>query len=254
MSIYLDHNATTPLSKSVVGKLDDLYKVYYNPSSIYESGNYNMRVIENVREKIAKEINADTEEIIFTSCASESNSLAIDGFLKANNGYNVICSNIEHSSILNNKNIYDKVKCDENGFVNPKDFKKFKNTLISVMMVNNEIGTKQPIKEIVDIAHKNGNIVMTDAVQAFGKVKIDVKYLGVDMLTASGAGGMNEIQYAALLMMIARHTGYKAGVFCHFVQNEQIYDRHEEQAMEIFSRFKKCIKFYVKTKYRIYTC
>lgn len=62
-----------------------------------------------------------------------------------------------------------------------------------------------------------------------------------DMLTASGAGGMNEIQYAALLMMIARHTGYKAGVFCHFVQNEQIYDRHEEQAMEIFNRFKKLL-------------
>lgn len=62
-----------------------------------------------------------------------------------------------------------------------------------------------------------------------------------DMLTASGAGGMNEIQYAALLMMIAKHTGYKAGVFCHFVQNEQIYDRHEEQAMEIFNRFKKLL-------------
>lgn len=62
-----------------------------------------------------------------------------------------------------------------------------------------------------------------------------------DMLTASGAGGMNEIQYAALLMMIARHTGYKAGVFCHFVQNEQIYDRHEGQAIEIFNRFKKLL-------------
>ena len=62
-----------------------------------------------------------------------------------------------------------------------------------------------------------------------------------DMLTASGAGGMNEIQYAALLMMIARHTGYKAGVFCHFVQNEQIYNRHEEQAIEIFNRFKKLL-------------
>lgn len=62
-----------------------------------------------------------------------------------------------------------------------------------------------------------------------------------DMLTASGAGGMNEIQYAALLMMIARHTGYKAGVFCHFVQNEQIYDRHKEQAIEIFNRFKKLL-------------
>lgn len=62
-----------------------------------------------------------------------------------------------------------------------------------------------------------------------------------DMLTASGAGGMNEIQYAALLMMIARHTGYKAGVFCHFVQNEQIYDRHEEPAIEIFNRFKKLL-------------
>lgn len=62
-----------------------------------------------------------------------------------------------------------------------------------------------------------------------------------DMLTASGAGGMNEIQYATLLMMIARHTGYKAGIFCHFVQNEQIYDRHEEQAIEIFNRFKKLL-------------
>lgn len=186
MSRYLDHAATSPLSNSVLGRLDELYAMYYNPSSAYEAGAYNMMVVENVRNKIAKEINAKPSEIIFTSCGSEANALAIDGFLKANKEYSVVCSNIEHSSILNNKNISSVIKCNNDGFINPKDISEMKNTLISIMMINNEIGSTQPIKEIVDIAHKNGNIVMTDAVQAFGKVPIDVKYLGVDMLSASG--------------------------------------------------------------------
>lgn len=186
MGVYLDHAATAPLAKSVEGRLDDLYKVYYNPSSIYEMGSYNMSVIENVRKKIAKEINAEPEEIIFTSCASESNALAIDGFLSANSDFKAVCSNIEHSSILNNKNISGVIKCDKDGFINPDDIKEYNNTLICVMMINNEIGSRQSIKEIVENAHKNGNVVLTDAVQAFGKEKIDVKYLDVDMLSVSG--------------------------------------------------------------------
>lgn len=186
MSVYLDHAATAPLTRSVVDKLDDLAKIYYNPSSGYKMGSYNMSVIENVRKKIANEINAEPEEIIFTSCGSESNALAIDGFLKANEGFNAVCSNIEHSSILDNKNISGVIKCNNNGFINPDDINDYNNSLICVMMVNNEIGSRQPIKEIVENAHKNGNIVLTDAVQAFGKEKIDVKYLGVDMLSVSG--------------------------------------------------------------------
>ena len=185
-NVYLDHAATAPLSKSVQGQLDVLYTMYYNASSAYGFGAYNKMVVENVRKKIADMINAEPEEIIFTSCGSEANALAIDGFLKANEGFEAVCSNIEHASILNNPNIKNIIKCDSNGLINPDDFENVKNSLISVMMVNNEIGTEQPIKQIIEIAHKNGNIVHTDAVQAFGKVKIDVKYMDLDMMSVSG--------------------------------------------------------------------
>lgn len=184
--VYLDYASTSPLSQSFLGKLDILAIDWSNPSSLYGSGHYNKHVIEKTREKIANMINAEPEEIIFTSSGSEANALAIDGFLKANKDYEAICSNIEHASIYNNPNVLHALRVDEKGFVSPALLENHEHKLVSVMMVNNEIGTYQPIKDIVEIAHKNGCIVHTDAVQAFGKTEIDVKYLDVDMMSISG--------------------------------------------------------------------
>lgn len=184
--VYLDYAATSPLSKSFLGRLDILSIDWSNASAIYGSGDYNKHVIEKTREKIAAMINAEPEEIIFTSGGSEANALAIDGFLKANKDYEAVCSNIEHASIYNNPNVLHSLRVDSKGFVSPTLLEDVKHKLVSVMMVNNEIGTYQPIKKIVDIAHKNDCIVHTDAVQAFGKTEIDVKYLDVDMMSISG--------------------------------------------------------------------
>lgn len=184
--IYLDYASTSPLAKSVCGKLDSLGWNWHNPSSIYSAGAYNKYVIEEVRQKFAKTINADPEEIIFTSSGSEANALAIDGFLDANKKYSVChCTNIEHASIYNNLNCIPSIKVDGNGVVDmntlPQD-----DSFCSVMMCNNEIGTYQPIREISEHIHNCGGVLHVDAVQAYGKVPIDVKAINVDMMSFSG--------------------------------------------------------------------
>ena len=185
--IYLDYGATAPLAEGLRGRLDILAVDWSNPSALYGSAKYNKHVIEKVREKVAKEINADPSEIYFTSSGSESNALAINGFLKANLGSKAICSNIEHSSIVKNPNVKPTLLCNKDGFIFPDTIKDVdKNTLISVMMCNNEIGSCQPIKDIVTKAHELGCYVHCDAVQCFGKTPIDVKYLDVDMMSMSG--------------------------------------------------------------------
>lgn len=185
--VYLDHASTAPLADGLKGRLDILAIDWSNPSSAYGSGQYNKYVIEKVREKVAKTINANPEEIIFTSSGSEANALAIDGYIKANIGCTAYCTNIEHSSILKNKNVKAVFNCDDKGFVYPNQFDGYeRGSLFSVMMCNNEIGTYQPIKDIIEVAHKNKCLVHCDAVQVFGKKEIDVKYLDVDMMSFSG--------------------------------------------------------------------
>ena len=189
MSVNLDHASTSPLSKSVLGRLDELYAIYYNPSAAYEVGAYNMKIIENVREKVAKSINAEPEEIIFTSSGSEANALAIDGYIKANLDINnqilVYCSEIEHTSILKNPNINGFIKVNSDGIIEISE-ENINGSLISCQMCNNEIGTYQPIKYFSDIIHKNNGIIHCDCTQAYGKVPIDVKYLDIDMASFSG--------------------------------------------------------------------
>lgn len=196
--IYLDYAATSPLSPSVIGQLDGISQTWMNPSSVYTGATYNRDVIENVRNKVAKEINADPEEIIFTSGGSESNALAIKGFLDAHPQICFAPSAIEHTSVLgwfDNVLRQDKtIPVGRDGVIDlefvenmkPNKNKEFQRYLISVCMVNNEIGTVEPIKELVEIAHKNNHIVHVDAVQAFGKMPIDVKELDVDMMSISG--------------------------------------------------------------------
>ncbi|MDH5560100.1 MAG: IscS subfamily cysteine desulfurase [Deltaproteobacteria bacterium] len=198
--IYLDHNATTPISHKIRQKLSATINEFGNPSGIYKEAKESKAAIEKTRRIIAEFINCTARRLVFTSGGSESNNLAIKGsLLRFNSKKNQIISTpTEHPSISNQLNWlkiqgYEIVFLDVDpyGRVSSDDLKKKitdKTALISVMTANNETGTIQPIKELVEIAKKfNPEILFhTDAVQAFGKIHLDVQELGIDLLTMSG--------------------------------------------------------------------
>lgn len=186
--VYFDYAACAPVCKSVIENIQELIEKWYNPSSANEISMGLMAEIEEVRNKVAKVINADSDEIFFVSSGSEANALAIDGFLKANKEYyyRVVASNIEHSSILENPNVTNYIECDEFGRISPEALNGYKKCLFCVNYANSEIGAVNSIKRIANVAHKNNGYLLTDATAAFGKIPIDVKADGVDMLTAAG--------------------------------------------------------------------
>lgn len=179
--IYLDNAATTPLSgivkQTIIKHIDD----FGNPSSLYELGRQSRLLIENARERIAKCINAEPHEIYFTSSGSEANTWALSS-------HTSMASNIEHHSIRAD---FDNIKANKQGIVDPYSFgfidhrysKLFE--LASCMYVNNELGTIQPVKEIAAIVHGKGMLFHVDAVQALPHMRIDVKDINCDMLSAS---------------------------------------------------------------------
>ncbi|ADD69162.1 Cysteine desulfurase [Denitrovibrio acetiphilus DSM 12809] len=199
MPIYLDYSATTPMDPAVFEAMRPYFvEKYANPSSIHSLGRAIRDDLEKARETVAKSIGAEAHEIIFTASGSESDNMAIRGTaeLFRDKGKHIITSSIEHKAVLESFKLLEKqgfevtyLPVDTNGIV-PLDAVKNAirkdTTLISIMLVNNEIGTIQPVREISDIAKKQGIIVHTDAVQAMGKMKIDVGELGVDLLTISG--------------------------------------------------------------------
>lgn len=197
--VYFDHNATTPIHPEVKSAiLPFLDEKFGNPSSIHWAGREVRAYVEEAREKVAKMINADTSEIIFTSCGSEGDNMAIKGVLMGNlnKGRHMITTVVEHPAVYRTCQFLEKfnfevtyVPVDSYGMVDPDDIKKAirKDTvLISVMYANNETGNIFPIKEIAKIAKEKDIIFHTDAVQVVGKIPIDVKDLEVDILTASG--------------------------------------------------------------------
>ena len=198
MNLYLDNAATTPIAEEVLESMNEFSKKYFaNPSSQHGKGREAREKIEEAREKIAKEISAEKEEIIFTSGGTESDNLAIRGVAKANpNKKHIITTNIEHPAVFETckdleKEGYkiDYINPDEDGIVSVENIKKkiTKETLlVSVMHVNNEIGTIQPIAEIGKLCSEAGAYFHTDAVQSFKKLKIDVGEMNIDLLSASG--------------------------------------------------------------------
>ena len=197
--IYLDNNATTKIDEEVLNAmLPYLKEQYGNPSSIYSFGADIKDKIKLARQNIANLLNADMDEIIFTSGASESNTTAIMNALKNNPGKkHIITTKIEHASIMETMKYLEEkenykityLSVDEQGRINLEELKQSiteDTCLIAVMMANNEIGNIYPIKEIGKIAKEKNIIFHTDAVQAIGKVKIDVKELQVDTLSFSG--------------------------------------------------------------------
>lgn len=196
--IYMDNAATTPVKKEVLEEMIPYFtEKYGNPSSVYSLGSISKRAVEDAREKVAKAINADKREIFFTGGGSEADNWAIKGIAYANKnkGNHIITTKIEHHAILHTCEYLQKngfevtyLDVDEYGMINLdqlKDAITDKTILISIMFANNEIGTIQPIKEIGEIAKENKIYFHTDAVQAMGHIKIDVKEMNIDLLSMS---------------------------------------------------------------------
>ncbi len=197
--IYLDHAATTPLHPLVLeAMLPFLKNNYGNASSPHFKGRLAKEALEKSREIVGGFLSAEAVDIIFTSGATEANNLALKGVAWANKsrGNHIIISDIEHPSVTNVGKFLEKcgfkisfIKVDKYGLTDPADFKKSiskKTILISCLMVNNEIGTVQPIQEIAKLARKHKIYFHTDAVQAAGKLNINVDNLGIDLLSFSG--------------------------------------------------------------------
>lgn len=211
MQLYLDSAATAKPNKEVLeAVMPYLTDSFYNPSSIYSDGVRVKRAIDNARESIAGFINADTDEIFFTSGSSESNCWAIQGYLLAGvmdiSTTSIVTTKIEHKSIMEcvdamerfgNATYYCDVTyldVDKDGFVNMEQLESvfkdreepnYYDIFVSIQLANNECGVIQDIKAISDIIHKYGGILHVDATQAFGQIPIDVKAMGIDMLSAS---------------------------------------------------------------------
>jgi len=200
--VYMDYAATTPVDDEVIKEMIPYFKKYFgNASSIHSFGRDAFDAIEKARAQVAKLLNSDEEEIIFTSGGTESDNLAIKGIAYINKkkrnskGYNIITSEIEHPAVLEACRHLEKqgfkvkfLPVDNYGFIKPDDLEDAisKDTfLVTIMFGNNEIGTIEPMEEIGKITKKYNIILHTDAVQAVGKVPIDVNKLNIDLLSIS---------------------------------------------------------------------
>ena len=194
--IYLDNAASTQIHDDVLNSmLPYLKEQYGNPSSIHRYGRLTRKAIHKARKQIASLINADPAEILITSGGTESNNTALVGISSQFPDSQIITSSIEHDAILepckklNSKGFQvDYLPVDKSGMINIEDLKNMiskKTSLVSVMFGNNEVGTIQPISEITKICHENNVFFHTDAVQAVGKLPVDVKKLDVDLLSIS---------------------------------------------------------------------
>ena len=232
---YFDYNATTPVDPRVVEEMTPFFSEnFHNPSSFYSKAGEANHAITIARERVAKLINANEDEIFFNSGGTESDNLAIRGIVSRfkEKGNHIITSVIEHPAVLKTCEFLSKqgyevtfLPVDEKGYVSPEELKgsmKESTILVTIMHANNEIGTIQPIKDLAQVAHSKGVYFHTDAVQATGKIPVDVKELDVDLLSFSshkiyGPKGMGVlykkkgIKIDPLLFGGAHEKGLRAG-------------------------------------------
>lgn len=197
--IYLDNAATTKVSEEVFAAMKPYFcEQYANPSAIYTFAGKSMKAVDEARKDVAGLIGAQPNEIYFTAGGSESDNWAVKAAAEAYRakGRHIITSAIEHHAVLHTCQYLEKqghevtyVGVDEYGVIKLDELAaavREDTVLITVMAANNEIGTIQPLKEIGEIAKKNGILFHTDAVQAYGHIPLDVDALGIDMLSGSG--------------------------------------------------------------------
>lgn len=195
--IYLDHNATTPVAPEVLeAMMPYLTSEWGNPSSAYKFGSKLKAAIETARAQVAELIGAQAREVIFTSCATESNNAAIHAALKATGKRHIVTSAVEHSSVLNYCMALEKegyrvtyLPVDRDGLLKLADLEEAitdETAVVSLMWANNETGVLFPVKEIAEICRARGVLFHCDAVQAAGKIETDVRKVSVDYLSLTG--------------------------------------------------------------------
>jgi cysteine desulfurase len=197
--IYLDHNATTPPHPAVIDRMAASLREHVgNPSSVHHFGQMAKAALDEARSAVAALIGSDPSEVVFTSGGTESDNFAIRGVAEALEGTgrkHLVTSSIEHEAVLNTLKALGRrgwkvtlLPVDQSGIVSPESLRAAltdETALVSIMHANNEIGTIQPVAELATIAKARGAVFHTDAVQSAGKIPVDVKALGVDLLSLS---------------------------------------------------------------------
>lgn len=240
--IYLDYNASSPISKEVAEAMRPFLDNYFgNPSSMHKYGAEAKKAVEKARHQVASLINCDPSEIIFTSGGTESNNYAIKGIAFANKdrGKHIITSAIEHPAVFEVCNYLSKngfeittVPVDSFGFVAPEDIRKSikpNTVLISIMHANNEVGSIQNIAEIGAIAREHEIYFHTDAAQSVGKIPVDVRQMQVDLLSIAGHKFYAPKGIGALYI----RDGLRLEKFMHGADHEQNLRAGTENVLEI---------------------
>src|SRR5713226_59617 len=199
MRVYFDYNATTPLAPAVADAITQASReVFGNPSSVHHFGQQAKAALDEARSAVVSLVGGDASEIVFTSGGTESDNFAIRGVAEAvehTGRRHLIASAIEHEAVLNTFRALARrgwrttlLSVDPSGIVSPERLREVltdDTALVSVMHANNEIGTIQPVAELAAIAHERGALMHSDAVQSTGKIRVEVRELGVDLLSLS---------------------------------------------------------------------
>ena len=233
--VYLDYSATTPVKEEVLKEMLPYFtEKFGNASSLYAPGLESKKAIDRARDQVAGLIGADPSEIIFTGCGSESDNWVLEGVADqyVKKGNHIITTVEEHHAVLHTLDYLKKkgievtyLPINNKGRLNPEDLEKAitdKTILVSIMMINNEIGTLHPIKKLATIARKHNVLFHTDAVQALGNTHIDVKEMGIDFLSMSahkiygpkGAGALyirKGVRIPSFIHGGAQENGRRAG-------------------------------------------
>ncbi|MFC1673256.1 cysteine desulfurase family protein [Pseudomonadota bacterium] len=186
-TVYLDHNATSPIRTEAEAAVVRAMHVGGNPSAVHGPGRAARRMVEDAREQVRQAVNAPkSAQVIFTSCGTEANTLGLNGCGRDK----VLAGATDHPAVLRVRRDITRIPVDVNGLIDPFQFEEMlagggDDTVISVMLANNETGVLQQVEGIAKIAHRYSALVHTDAVQALGKINVDFASLGVDMLSLS---------------------------------------------------------------------
>lgn len=247
--IYLDYNATTPIDPQVAeAMLPFVHQHYGNPSSSHPLGVIAHAAVEEARDRIAKMLGCQPQEVVFTSGGTEANNYAIKGVAGAYSaqGNHIITSSVEHPAVIEVCRFLEEkgkrvtyLPVDRFGYLDPQqvsDAITDQTLLVTVMHANNEVGTLEPIREIAEIAHQRGVLVHADCAQSIGKIPVDVDHLGVDLLTVAG----HKLYAPKGIGVLYVRTGVRLEKLIHGANHEMNWRAGTENVIEIVGLGKAC--------------